>query len=277
MKLKLHKPPTKKQSRNGSCTSPTSASTGGTTGNNRAGRSGLEGASSSSSRRDNYSGDSSNNTWTGVGGGVNSSSSSAAGGAGGSGGIGGGSGGGVGIGPSGRTRPECVRRSKSQGTGSHHRYRDRLVRTLAFNSSCPANAKEEETGVASLTNSGPPPPPHFHSGFESVDHYCGPYNGKLMEHTREEQLQQQPATRRSLLLLQHRHQSAYTSFGTNVTWHTHQTILEYLSIFLIQSTFSLTNQTKTTFLFHRQPFLFFQFQSIFRSFFRLFFSFQVEN
>jgi hypothetical protein len=122
------------------------------------------------------------------------------------------------------TRPDCVRRSKSQGTGSHHSYRDRLVRKMAFNSSCPANAKEEEGGgnVTSLIYGAPPlPPPHFQWGFESVDHYCGHNNGKLLDHGgRDEPAQQQPATRRSLLLLHHRHQSQsanYTSFGTNVT------------------------------------------------------------
>lgn len=115
------------------------------------------------------------------------------------------------------TRPECVRRSKSQGTGSHHSYRDRLVRKMAFNSSCPANAKEEEVGNVTSIIYGAPP--HFQWGFESVDHFCGHNNGKLLDHGgRDEPTQQQPATRRSLLLLHHRHQSAnYTSFGTNVT------------------------------------------------------------
>lgn len=92
---------------------------------------------------------------------------------------------------------------------------------MAFNSSCPANAKDEEgTSVTSLIYGAPPlAPPHFQCGFESVDHYYGHNNGKLLDHGgRDEPIQQQTATRRSLLLLHHRHQSAsYTSFGTNVT------------------------------------------------------------
>jgi methionine aminopeptidase len=87
---------------------------------------------------------------------------------------------------------------------------------MAFNSSCPANAKEEEVGNVTSIIYGAP---HFQWGFESVDHFCGHNNGKLLDHGgRDEPTQQQPATRRSLLLLHHRHQSAnYTSFGTNVT------------------------------------------------------------
>ena len=205
------------QSRNGSCTSPTS-----TAGLSRGSRAGLEGSSGVPSRSGNYGGDQSS------GGGVSGGPSSGAGSG----------GGGSGVGPTGRTRPECVRRSKSQGTGSHHRYRDRLVRTLAFNSSCPANAKEEEASAASSSSGAPP---HFHSGSESVDHYCGHNNGKLLDHGRDEPALQHTAARRNLLLLHHRHQSAYTSFGTNVTWHTHQTTLEQSLYFSIQSTFTLTN------------------------------------
>lgn len=211
------------QSRNGSCTSPTSAG-----GNYRGSRAGIEGAPGVSSRSSNFhSSDSSS------GGGGNAGTGGGAGGV--------GSSGASTAGPTGRTRPECVRRSKSQGTGSHHhRYRDRLVRTLAFNSSCPANAKEEDSAaVASSNYQGGAPPLHGgHSGYDSVDH--GHNNGKLLDHgSRDEPTQQQPAARRSLLLLHHRHQSAYTSFGINVTWHTtHQNIIIiylYIHISLLNS------------------------------------------
>ncbi|KAK4019250.1 hypothetical protein OUZ56_001276 [Daphnia magna] len=190
------------QSRNGSCTSPTSAA-----GNYRGSRAGLEGSSGLGHRSGGGGGGDATSSGGNPGGGGASSSSSSCGAGGGSGGTGR------------SARPECVRRSKSQGTGSHQSYRDRLVRKMAFNSSCPANAKEEEaTSVTSLICGAPPPlappPPHFQCGFESVDHYYGHNNGKLLDHGgRDEPTQQQPATRRSLLLLHHRHQSAsYTSF-----------------------------------------------------------------
>ncbi|XP_046440775.1 syntaxin-binding protein 5-like isoform X3 [Daphnia pulex] len=148
------------QSRNGSCTSPTSAA-----GNYRGSRAGLEGSSSGLAHRSGGGGDPASssggggNPGGGGGGGVGPSSASSSSGVGGS---------GMAAATGRTTRPDCVRRSKSQ-----------------------------------------------------VDHYCGHNNGKLLDHGgRDEPAQQQPATRRSLLLLHHRHQSQsanYTSFDKSDT------------------------------------------------------------
>ena len=129
----------------------------------------------------------------------------------------GGAGGGGGVGAAAaaagmRSKPEAVRRSKSQGAATH-RYRDRLVRTLAFNSSLPVHHSADESAqpnaaalsaaAASSSSSGAP-------------HYAEYMNGSKM--TDEQAALPSPLQhcRRNLLLL-HRHQSAFTSLGTNVT------------------------------------------------------------
>ena len=183
------------KNRNGSCTSPTSALV-----SNRSSRAAREDGSSGIGSRSDYSG----------------SSTSLSGGTGGT-GAGPGSGApasGASSGAPVRTRPDCVRRSKSQGTSSHHRYRDRLVRTLAFNSSCPVSTREEDA----VSFVGQPMPSSATDPAEQQN------NGKA-DGSRDESPGPPPppppvAARRNLLLLHHRHQSAYTSFGINVTWHT---------------------------------------------------------
>ena len=110
-----------------------------------------------------------------------------------------------------RTKPEAVRRSKSQGAATH-RYRDRLVRTLAFNSSLPVHHSSDEspTSLAGATTSSV-----SSSSLHHVDHAV---NGSY-KMTDESATQPSPLQhcRRNLLLL-HRHQSAFTSLGTNVTF-----------------------------------------------------------
>ena len=197
------------QSRNnGSCTSPT------TTGlqqhhhghhHQRGGRaSGVYGdgssASQTSSGSSNINSNYNNNSGSAAGGAARPSS--LAGGAGGAGGAG------VAAAAGMRSKPEAVRRSKSQGAATH-RYRDRLVRTLAFNSSLPVhhsadeNAQPNAAALSASSSSGAP-------------HYAEYINGSKM--TDEQAALPSPLQhcRRNLLLL-HRHQSAFTSLGTNVT------------------------------------------------------------
>ena len=205
------------QSRNnGSCTSPT------TTGlqqhhhghhghhHQRGGRaSGVYGDGSSASQASSGSSNINSNY-------SNNNSGSAAGGAARPSSLAGGAGGGGGVGAAAaaagmRSKPEAVRRSKSQGAATH-RYRDRLVRTLAFNSSLPVHHSADESAqpnaaalsaAASSSSSGAP-------------HYAEYMNGSKM--TDEQAALPSPLQhcRRNLLLL-HRHQSAFTSLGTNVT------------------------------------------------------------
>lgn len=122
-----------------------------------------------------------------------SSNDAGGGGGGGSGGGGGGSGSG---GCGGGRRPDAVRRSKSQGTASH---RYRLVRTLAFNSSCPVPS--DDTCVSATANQE-----EAEEGLQQHHHH----------HQANLNRAEAGRTNRSLLLL-HRLQSTYTSFGTNVT------------------------------------------------------------
>lgn len=186
------------KNRNGSCTSPTSALV-----NSRSSRAPRDEPPPGIGTRSDYSGSSTSLSGTGApasaGAAATAASVASTSGA-----------------PA-RTRPDCVRRSKSQGTSSHHRYRDRLVRTLAFNSSCPVSTREEEPGPWGSAAGGPagdPAPEHSSPGHHG--------NGGRAQHDgRDESPQPAPvAARRNLLLLHHRHQSAYTSFGINVTWHT---------------------------------------------------------
>lgn len=186
------------KNRNGSCTSPTSALV-----SNRSNRAARDDGASGIGSRSDYSGSS-----TSLSGGTGAAGAGSGGGA---------SASGAASGAPVRTRPDCVRRSKSQGTSSHHRYRDRLVRTLAFNSSCPASTREEDP-VPFAGGTGSPVHPS-----DSAEHSSpGQCNSARADGSRDESPGPPPpvAARRNLLLLHHRHQSAYTSFGINVTWHT---------------------------------------------------------